>query len=513
MGDSSPSPLEGEGGDRRSPGEGNKDFPSPPTPLPQGGRGVVIRRVARLLLDVALVYGLFWASHTVYRGSTGTIQMCDSTYSLVAAQKWLADGTLNVVSVLPDTQAARAAMPGYNPGGDMPYHLIRHTDPRHPDRPPALYYGYPLGSVVLSLPWVRHYVTDRGMDMIHPGQLPSYAVEGEVQLRIASRVAALTVALFYVIARFFCPPVAALLLTAAFAFASPVWSTLARALWSHTWMVFWLSAAIALLLTARRVKAPTWRTDLPLGVGLGTAIFWMGFCRQHAVFSAAAIGLFLLLHHRRLLLVAGLAGGAWAAALVAASMHTFGTTLPPSVYSPNTIDGQDMANRFFWLMLSPSRGLLVFCPYLLVTGAMLVAFRRSLPDPAILLPCGVAVGMHTAMFSAYNGWHGGTSFGPRYFCDVLPWFLLASAVAVRGMLNAPSAGFPWRKVAFTAALVAGFGWGLFVHYRGANSIPVWLWNHRAIAVTEAGAVKDWRHPQFLTGITFDVLPDGTVVEK
>jgi hypothetical protein len=287
------------------------------------------------------------------------------------------------------------------------------------------------------------------------------------------------------------------------------------------------------LLTARRVTTPTWRSDALLGLGMGTCLFWMGFCRQHAVVSAAAIGLYLLIHHRRVLAFSVAFSAVWAAALVAVSMHTFGTNIPPTVYQPGAIDGKDVLNRFSWLMISPSRGLLVYCPYLLVVGVMLLAFRRHIAGAGLLLPIMVAVGTHTAIFSAYNGWHAGTSYGPRYFCDVLPWFALATAIALRAAMDAPSVTrgavrelkddrevssevvlsrrYLWWKVTLFALLAAAFWWGWFVHSRGANSQAAWLWNFRALAVTEEGAVKEWRHPQFLCGITFKVQPDGSVI--
>jgi hypothetical protein len=93
---------------------------------------------------------------------------------------------------------------------------------------------------------------------------------------------------------------------------------------------------------------------------------------------------------------------------------------------------------------------------------------------------------------------------------VLPWFVLATAAAVGGMLSAPPSYRPWRRAAVAAALVLSFGWGVFVHRHGANSIPAWYWNHRAAAVGEEAAVKEWDHPQFLAGLTFEVNPDGTV---
>jgi hypothetical protein len=462
------------------------------------------RRAARLVFDIALAYLLFWGSHTVYRASTGIVQLCDSAYSLVVAQKWLAERTLDLSGCLPADPALRRTLPGYIPESDMPYHFVRYGDPPH------VYYGYPLGSTVLSVVWVRHYARDRGLALIKPDGLPDPKAEEEVQLRIASRLSAAIVVLFYVVCRFWCPPLAAFLIAAGFAFGSPVWSTLARGLWSHTWMVFWLTSALVLLAARRRIPDATWRTDLLFALGLGTALFWMVFVRAQGAFSAFAIGAYLLLHHRRLLVLAVLSGGAWSAVFVAMSLSYFGSPVPPSVYSAGSIDGQDVLNRFAWLMLSPSRGLLVFCPYLAVVGALLVGYRKHLSDAGLLLPTGLALLANVAVFSCYNGWHGGSSYGPRYFVDVLPWFVVATAVAVRALLDDPSIGFPWKKLPAVLALVVCFGWGVFVHERGANSIPAWWWNHRAAAVGESAAVKEWSHPQFLAGITFEVNPDGSI---
>ena len=470
------------------------------------------RRASRLLLDAALAYLLFWGSHTLYRTSTGIVQLCDSAYSLVVAQKWLTERTLDLAACVPADPELRRSMPGYIPENDMPYHFVRYGDPRHPDRPLAVYYGYPLGSTVLSVPWVRHYVRDRGLSLLGPDGLPSKPAEEEVQLRIASRVSAGVVVLFYALCRFWCPPLAAVLIAAGFAFGSPVWSTLARGLWSHTWMAFWLTAAILLLAARRRVAEASWRTDLLFGLGLGTVLFWVVFVRAQGVLSAAAIGAYLLLHHRRLLGFTVVGGGLWSAVLVALSLSYFGSPMPPSVYSPGSIDGRDVLDRFTWLLISPSRGLLVYCPYLAVVGAMLVGYRKHLTDAGLLLPAGLAVLAQAALFSCYNGWHGGSSYGPRYFVDVLPWFVLATALAVRALLDAPAVGVPCRKALAVLALLACFGWGVFVHYRGANSIPAWWWNHRPTAVGECEAVKEWSHPQFLAGLTFEVRPDGSVAE-
>lgn len=469
-------------------------------------------RAARLAFDITLACALFGGTHAVYRSSTGTVQLCDSTYSLAVAETFLTHRTLDLSGCIPADPAARARLPGYLPGHDLPYHLVRRPVPGDPAAPPRIYYGYPLGSAVLSLPFVRYYHA-RGLAVIGPDGVPGYVAEGTIQVRIAARVCAATVVLFYVLARFFCPPAVAALIAAGFGLGSPVWSTLSRALWSHTWMTFWITAAVVLLVATRRAANRTRTADLLFGLGLGTALFWAVFCRQHAVLSAAAIGVFLLPRDRRLLTITVLTGGAWATALVVASLAYFGTPTPPSVYTAEAIDGRDVLNRFAGLMVSPTRGLFVYCPYLAVVGVLLVTGRKHLTDAGLLLPAGLAVGGYTAVLACYNGWHANWAYGPRYFSDVLPWFVLATAIGVRGLIDRPEPGLPWRKAAAAAALVLAFGWGVFVHARGANSPAAWHWNDLARAVGDEAAVKDWRHPQCLAGITFEVNPDGSVTEQ
>lgn len=473
------------------------------TPLLRGLRLRVAlpARLGRLALDVAVAYALFWASHALYRGSTGVPQVCDSAYSMAVAETLAKTGSPDITSTVPKDAAARQALPGYQAAGDLPYHVVPH--PAGSDR---LYYGYPYGSVLLSVPWVEYY-SARGRSALDTDGHLSYANECELQTRVAARFAALLVVLLYAVGRAVLPAWAAALVAVGFAFGSPVWSTLARSLWSHTWAAVWLSAAIGLLLAGRRVARQTWRSDLILGVGVGTCLFWAAFCRQHLALSGFAVGTYLLVWNRRQLVFMALGGGVWAAAFVGASLYYFGTPTPPSVYTAGMIDGRDVADRFFWLMLSPSRGLLVYCPFLLVVGGMLVAFRRTLPDRPLLVPALLAVGSHTAVFACYVGWYAGWSYGPRYFCDVLPWFALLTVLAVRGMLADADRG---RKALATAALAAAAVWGVWVHGRGANSPATWMWNDRVNLVGDEPAMKEWRHPQFLAGITFEVRPDGSV---
>jgi len=467
-------------------------------------------RLLVLLLDVILAFTAFKISYRIYRESTGLVQLCDSAYSLLVAEKVLATGSTDLRETLSADPAARRKMQGFAPAGDLPYHFTYHVDPRHPEQPAAIYYGYPVGSIFLSLPFMKQYEEKGGASMVNPDGVPNLEAESLLQQKIACRIVAATVVLFYIIARFFCSPFVAFLLTLGFGLGSPAWSTLSRSLWSHTWMVFWLSAAIVLMLMAKRRESIRWASSLPLGLGLGTALFAMAVTRPHAVLSVGPIFLYAAIVDRRMLASAIVSSGLWAAGYVAACYSQFGIPMPPSVYEAGAIDGKEVFDRFTWLMISPSRGLLVYCPYLLAIAAMLFLHRRSLRDQILLIPAGLSIGAYFAVFSAYVGWHAGCSYGPRYFCDILPWFVLLGAMALDGLRRAD---LSWiRKGLEVTVLLTTFAWGVWVHSRGANMQETWEWNYQTSMITPEEAAKDWRHPQFLAGITFVVKQDGSVVE-
>jgi len=445
-------------------------------------------RRTRLALDAFIACLLFWGTHAAYRASTGHTQNADSMYSLAASEQLLTHGNVEL------TRCAK-------PGDSLPYQLTPRGD--------ACYYGYPLGSTILSLPFVQNMCLNRGLSTFHADGRLNEGMESLLQLKIAADVSAAIIVLFFVLCRFYCSPAVSAAIALGFAFGSPVWSTLSRSLWSHTWMVALLSLALVLIEWRRRMENTSRRTDIACGLALGTVLFWMLFTRAHGVFSALGIGVYLLLHHRRLLMVTVGTGTLWVAALVGISLHEFGTLTPPSVYSASNIDGRDVLNRFAWLMVSPSRGLLIYCPYVAAVGVLLVAYRKHLADAGMLLPAGIAIATHTALFSCYDGWHMGSSYGPRYFADLLPWFTLATAIAVRAVLASPGR----TRIAALVLLAICFAWGGFVHGRGANAVKAWYWNWRAIAVGQETAVKEWNHPQFLAGLTYVVIPDGTVIEK
>lgn len=462
--------------------------------------------------DAVLVVGLVLAVQMLYRNSHGAIQLADSHYTLFLAESWLETDSLSLEAVVPVDPVRRRAMPGYRPEIDRPYHTTIRVGRSGESR---IFYGYPHGSVVLSVPVMAVQIAVGRKHTRRPDGSPDVGCEGRLQQRIAASLSAILVGMFYLVARYFGPRWVSVGIALGFAVGSPVWSTLSRAMWSHTWLAVWLTAAILTLLVARKRRLgegnASGNSDAISGAILGTCLFWVLFSRPQGGVSVLGIGVYLLWFDRRLLGMAVGTGAMWLVGLAAFSQVYFESWMPP------TFAGEEAGTRLDWnnafsridaLLLSPSRGLLVFCPYLAVVAGMLAGFRHAIRDWDLVgLAVAVVLGQG-AVFAGYDGWHGGASFGPRHFCDVFPWFVILTAIAIRAMREAPVGRR--RKVLAMGLLVVTVGWSGWVHWRGANEVSAWDWNYLAGQMSEADAARDWRYPQFLAGVTFEVSPDGRV---
>lgn len=80
------------------------------------------------------------------------------------------------------------------------------------------------------------------------------------------------------------------------------------------------------------------------------------------------------------------------------------------------------------LLFSWDKGLLVFCPILIVACVGWYRFRRQQPGEAVLLGC--LLGMNLVISGAWHSWIGGSSWGPRLLVPLLPLWLLPWAWVV-----------------------------------------------------------------------------------
>jgi hypothetical protein len=313
----------------------------------------------------------------------------------------------------------------------------------------------------------------------------------------ASLVAALSAALLYLLLRRRAAASIALLLTLAYAFGTTTWMIGSQALWQHG-MAELLVIGLLLLLTGPctvpralaagllcGLIAGNRPPDAVLAAALGAyGLVWAG--RRAALLAAAAalpVGLVLLYN---LGVADNLAGG-----------YGRGAHAHPGFLQ------HDLLSGLGGLLFSPTRGLLVFSPFLL----FLVLAWRHLPrdrgERGLTLAMSVGVVLQVLLY-AKTDWRAGTSWGPRYMTDLLPlllWLLVPGVAALRGLGRAC---FLLAVGAAVAIEAIGAFW-----YTGATESAIFA---VASGPQQMRAAWDWRNAPFVAALQQGLAPAELMIE-
>lgn len=359
-------------------------------------------------------------------------------------------------------------------------HLDQRLGYRWFERDGHQYYVYPLGPSLLAAPLVG-LARLAGVDVTVPD------TEVQVQHWLVVLCTALTVVVLLQLARRLLPFGAALACAAAFWAGTSLASVTGAALWSHTPAV--LLALIAIdMVVADELAQRTSRWGL-----IGLVLFAAWLCRPTmAVFAVAVLGWVALRDWRRALAAAAVVGSLLAA-FAAFSWHEFGQLLPP-YYTMGTSGGEFTTTGLAGLLVSPSRGLLVFSPVLLGAWITRPLARRDWPLGAGWLL--VAVGWPVVLVAALSRWEmwwGGGCFGPRLLTDALPGLFLLTARV--WPVRWPDGLSGWLRVGVLATAALFSSW---VHVaQGLYNPWVQHWNVEPAIDTDPWTRFDWRFPQFL----------------
>lgn len=289
---------------------------------------------------------------------------------------------------------------------------------------------------------------------------------------VASLCCALAAVFFFLAASRRVPPGSAMLVSAVFAFATPVWSTSSRVLWQSAPALMFSALALWLLVRARGT----------FGVGLALAAAWV--CRP--TMSLLAVVLVLVVASTRPRELPRLLGGAAlvAGAFLGLNQLTLGVWLPP-YFQSSRLDllGATVPEAALAHLVSPGRGVFVFSPVLLL--AFIGVVRALKTRSALELGLALWLVGHWVVVATFPHWWGGHSFGPRLWAETMVgacWLLLPALEGPR----------TWRVLLSLAVVSA------LIHGRGATSKAAWRWNDSPINVDEAPSrVWDWGDLQFL----------------
>ncbi|HKU45215.1 MAG TPA: hypothetical protein VJR89_43950 [Polyangiales bacterium] len=283
-----------------------------------------------------------------------------------------------------------------------------------------------------------------------------------------SAVLIFLIGLRYVRARY------ALGIAAAYALGTCVWAISSETLWQQTVNIALLTGVAYTFI--KIVEDGSHRSAWICGFLLGMAIAG----RPTALFVLLAIGCYLWLHRREAL--APLIYGALPVPFLIAiyNQYYFGSPLnfgqelvghQVALFKTGTgnIWQTPAIVGFIGLMLSPSRGLLVFSPFL--APAFWGVYRVwTRPQYRALRPLTLAAGATMLLQSKWFDWWGGWAYGYRPWLEATPVLALCLLPVIGSIFRRP-----WAAGLFVVAL----GWSVFVQGLGALAYDKY-WNARAL---------------------------------
>lgn len=422
-----------------------------------------------LLLQAAI-----WVVMFMTFFASPVLQMNDSQYSMLTAESIIHNHTPDLSSY--SIKNYKADLPFDTIAGKHAYQLARAKG--------RLLYGFGHGTSVLSIPFVAV------MDLfgISPATADGqYNLAGEiiVEKMLAALLMASLVIVFFRTALLMLEWQWSAIVAIGAGFGTSVWSSASRGMWAHTWEIM-LGGIVAYMLLARTARGSSTRPAL-----LATLVSWMFFVRPIGAIPAVAVGIFILICRPRELVTYVVAGAMWLAVLVAYSMRIFGTIVP-YYYLSNDPHGMGVhfTQGLYGVLLSPSRGIFIYSPVLIVVLFLIARYWRSIADRSLTILSLATIGAITVASALHPEWWGGNCYGPRLLSDAIPWFVLLAILGTSAMPVA-SRNLRTPTVAIGALLLLV---SVVINAHGAFSFHTLQWNDKRPL---PDVMLDWSQPQFL----------------
>jgi hypothetical protein len=313
----------------------------------------------------------------------------------------------------------------------------------------------------------------------------------------ASFVAALSVSLLYLLLRRRTKASIALLLTLAYAFGTTTWVISSQALWQH---------GMAELLVIGALLFFTATCTVPRTLAAGLLLGLIACNRPPDVFLAAALGCYgLFWAGRRRALLLAVAAVLPMVLLLLYNFRAAGNLLGGyGVIGKAQFFSHDLLAGVAGLLVSPTRGLLVFSPFLLFLALAWRYRPRSREERGLTLAMCAGVAIQILLY-AKSDWRGGLSWGPRYMTDLLPllmWMLVPVVAALRGFGRA-------CFLVATGVAIAIEAIGAF-SYSGSLDLPIYA-GDRNVDEHDMRAAFGWRNAPVIASLRHGLAPPDFAV--
>jgi hypothetical protein len=332
----------------------------------------------------------------------------------------------------------------------LPYYLIRTEK--------GIQSAFPAGTGLLTLPFVA-------ISKVVTPDLLGDSSAAQLEKALAAWLASASVGLLFLAINLRFGLRESLVVAGTYAAATPLVTSLGQGLWSSTGLA--LSATI--MIAASFAPRANWANLVTTGLSAS----FLFLCRPSdvavlAVIPAAAMGRHQAVRRITAAAVGLLTGVSINVLLTGSILGGYGLLNQAEVGF--RLEGA--LGRLLGVLASPSRGVLVFLPWLPVCLVALFVQRRNSLSSRLGLGVGLAIATSTLITALYPKWWGGYSFGPRVLSGLSPLMAIA-AIASTPEQQAPPILHRSRLTALIWTLIA---LSAIVEILGALRPVAWLWN-------------------------------------
>jgi hypothetical protein len=345
-------------------------------------------------------------------------------------------------------------------------------------------------NAVEAFPFLKKYIEARSRQPVTGYN--SVDLYHGVELFIACLIISFASVIIYKISRRKLDAVYSLFITFIFAFCTSAWSIASRGLWQHGPVMLLLAGSLYLLLEGKRNPS--------LVKYAGLLLAYVFVVRPVNVLSLLLFGIYIFFNFRKQLPAFITFASFILVPFLTLSFIVFENPLPPYYLDQLNILGKSLSNSNFTGALfantvSPARGLFIFSPVLIFSiYGMYLKFGKSEKDNIDIYII-IIIFLHWIAISTFDNWWAGHSYGPRFFSDMIPYFiyfLIPFFYFFRTLAGA-------RKLILSSVILVFVSVSFFIHLRGANERKVWVeWNQVPVDIDEnPSRVWDWSDIQFL----------------
>ena len=167
--------------------------------------------------------------------------------------------------------------------------------------------------------------------------------------------------------------------------------------------------------------------------------------RPTAATAIVAISIYVLIAQPEVLPAYPITGVIWLALFVPCSLYIFGAPLPPYYRMTWWFSMAQARHRLAGVLLSPSRGLLIYVPVVVFVLYLVADYWKELKHKRLAMVALAVIAADLTMVSMLLLWWGGWSYGPRELTDTIPFFVLLAILGVRAFLDDLPSTAPGRS--------------------------------------------------------------------